>query len=71
MRFRKFTVLALLGSAAFCFGLAAAGWALGTAYTHAHHALRYADYVVGAGVLLLAAYLIARVSRRRVSDPAR
>jgi membrane protein DedA with SNARE-associated domain len=69
--FRKFLALALLGSAAFCFGLGAAGWALGTAYTHAHHALRYADYAVGAGVVLLVAYLLARVTRRRVSDPAR
>jgi membrane protein DedA with SNARE-associated domain len=69
--FQKFLALALLGSAAFCFGLGAAGWALGTAYTHAHHALRYADYAVGAGVVLLVAYLLARVTRRRVSDPAR
>jgi len=74
--FRRFLVLSLLGSAVFCFGLGAAGWALGTAYTHAHHALRYADYVVGAGVVALAAYLVyrwvnaARVSRR-ADDPAR
>ena len=69
--FKKFLVLAALGSAAFCFGLGAAGWALGSAYTHAHHALRYADYVVLATALLLAAYLVVRVTRRRVSDPAR
>jgi membrane protein DedA with SNARE-associated domain len=69
--FRKFLVLALLGSAVFCFGLGAAGWALGTAYTHAHNALGYADYVIGAGIVLVVAYLLvrwARVSRRRVSD---
>jgi len=69
--FKKFLVLAALGSAAFCFGLGAAGWALGSAYTHAHHALRYADYGVLAAALLLAAYLVVRVTRRRVSDPAR
>ena len=69
--FKKFLVLAALGSAAFCFGLGAAGWALGSAYTHAHHALRYADYVVVAAALLIAAYLVARVTRRRVSDTAR
>jgi membrane protein DedA with SNARE-associated domain len=71
--FRRFLALALLGSAVFCFGLGAAGWALGSAYTHAHHVLGYADYVVGAGIVLLAAYLIfraARVSRRRVPDSA-
>jgi membrane protein DedA with SNARE-associated domain len=71
--FRKFVVLALLGSTTFGFGLGAAGWALGTAYTHAHHDLRYADYAVGAGAVAIVAYLLyrwARVSRRRVSDPA-
>jgi len=66
--FKKFLVLALIGSAVFCFGLGAAGWALGNAYTHARH---YVDYAVGAVVLLLLAYLLARVTRRRVSDPAR
>jgi membrane protein DedA with SNARE-associated domain len=69
--FKKFLVLAALGSAAFCFGLGAAGWALGSAYTHAHHALRYVDYAVVVGAVLLVGYLVVRVSRRRVSDPAR
>src|SRR2546423_1649309 len=68
--------LVMLGSAIFCFGLTAAGWALGTAYTHAHHDLRYADYVVGAGVFALAAYLLYRWVRaarvtRGADDPAR
>ena len=74
--FRRFVVLATLGSAIFCFGLTAAGWALGTAYTHAHHDLRYADYVVAAGVVAVAAYLLYRWVRaarvtRRADDPAR
>jgi membrane protein DedA with SNARE-associated domain len=74
--FRRFAPLALAGSAVFCFGLGGAGWGLGTAYTHAHHDLRYVDAAVVAGVLLLAAYLTlrwlnaARVSRRE-KDPAR
>jgi membrane protein DedA with SNARE-associated domain len=74
--FRKFLPLAFAGSAVFCFGLGGAGWALGTAYTHAHRDLRYVDYAVVAGVVLLAAYLIlrwlkaAKVSRR-ARDPAR
>ena len=71
--FRKFLLLALLGCAAFCFGLGAAGWALGTAYTHARHDLGYVDYVVAAGIVALAAYLLYRwatLSRRRVPDPA-
>lgn len=74
VRFRKFLALALLGSAVFCFGLAAAGWALGTAYTHAHDALGYVDYAIGAAIVAIVAYLLYRwatLSRRRVSDPAR
>jgi membrane protein DedA with SNARE-associated domain len=69
--FRKFVALALLGSAAFCFGLGAAGWALGSAYTRARHDLIYVEYAVAAGIVVLTAYLLvrwARVSRRRVSD---
>ena len=72
--FGRFLVLALAGSAVFCFGLGAAGWALGTAYTHAHDALRYVDYIAGAGIVALVAYVVyrgvraARVSRGRVSE---
>jgi membrane protein DedA with SNARE-associated domain len=69
--FVKFLLLSVVGSAIFCFGLAGAGWALGSAYTHAHHDLRYVEYAVVAGVLLLAAYLVyvARVRRRAVDPP--
>jgi membrane protein DedA with SNARE-associated domain len=67
--FRRFLVLALLGIAVFCFGLGAAGWALGTAYTHAHNDLRYVEYAIVAGVLLSAAYLVTARVRRR-ADPA-
>jgi membrane protein DedA with SNARE-associated domain len=69
--FERFIVLAFLGCAVFCFGLAAAGWALGTAYTHAHDALGYAEYAILGGIVAAAAYFIARwatVNRRRVSD---
>ena len=71
--FAKFLLLALVGCAVFCVGLGGAGWALGTAYTNAHHDLRYVEYAVVAGVLLLAAYLlyVARVRRARATDPAR
>jgi membrane protein DedA with SNARE-associated domain len=65
--FAKFLILALTGCIIFCFGLAGAGWALGAAYTHAHHDLRYVEYAVVAGVLAAAAYLVyaARVRRAR------
>jgi membrane protein DedA with SNARE-associated domain len=69
--FGKFLMLALVGCAIFSFGLAGAGWALGTAYTHAHNDLRYVEFAVVAGVVLLAAYLVyvARVSRRAADSP--
>jgi len=74
---RQFVVLALFGSAVFCVGLGGAGWALGSAYTHAHRDIRYVEYAVVAGVVLFAAYLgfrffkAGRVNRRRADDPAR
>ncbi|HTO24492.1 MAG TPA: DedA family protein [Gaiellaceae bacterium] len=74
--YRRFLPLSVLGCAVFCFGLAGIGWALGTAYTHAHDALRWVDVVVVVGgVLVLAAYLIWRwlrpaTVRRRADDPA-
>ena len=58
--FKRFLPLAFVGAAVFCFGLGGAGWALGTAYTHAHHDLKYVDYAVVAGVVVLAAYLVLR-----------
>ncbi len=67
--FRRFILLAAVGIAVFCFGLGAAGWALGTAYTHAHHDLRYVEFAIVAGVLLLAAYLITARVRRRADTP--
>jgi membrane protein DedA with SNARE-associated domain len=69
--FHRFIALAFLGCAVFCFGLAGAGWALGTAYTHAHDALGYVGYAILGGIVVAAAYFIsrwARVNRRRVSD---
>lgn len=74
--FRTFLPLALAGCAVFCFGLCAAGWALGTAYTHAHNDLGYVDYAVLAGIVALAAYLVSRWLKAakvspRADDPAR
>ena len=69
--FVKFLFLAVIGCAVFSVGLGAAGWALGSAYTHAHDALRYVEYAVVAGVLMLAAYLVytGKVSRRAADSP--
>ena len=75
MPLAPYAVLTLIGSAVWAFALAGIGYALGSSYERFHHGFRYADYIVGAGVVALAAYLIfrwvkaARVSRR--ADPAR
>jgi membrane protein DedA with SNARE-associated domain len=40
-----YTALTLLGSRIWCFGFAAAGWALGDTWESLHRDFRYADYV--------------------------
>jgi membrane protein DedA with SNARE-associated domain len=64
LRFLSFTAL---GCAAFCFGLAGAGWAVGSSYESVR---KYLDYAVVAGVALVLLYLASRLSRR-ASNPAR
>ena len=60
-----YTLLTLAGSAIWCFGFAAVGWALGSSYESVHHAFRYVDVLaVAAVVAALAAVLVHR--RRRV-----
>ena len=58
-------LLTLAGSAIWCFGFAAAGWALGSSYAQVHHAFRYVDILAVAGaVAALAAVLVLRRRRR-------
>jgi membrane protein DedA with SNARE-associated domain len=64
----RYTALTLLGSAIWCFAFAGAGYGLGSNWETFHHAFRYADYAVIAGVVVLAAWL---VWRRRSSRAAR
>ena len=68
-----YAVLTLIGSAVWAFGLAGAGYALGSSYERFHTDFRWVEYAVVAGVLLLAAYFVyaARVRHRRAEDPAR
>jgi membrane protein DedA with SNARE-associated domain len=68
-----YTVLTLIGSAVWAFGLAGVGYALGSSYHRFHEDFKYVEYAVVAGVLLGAAYLVyaARVRSRRAHDPAR
>jgi membrane protein DedA with SNARE-associated domain len=68
-----YTLLTLMGSAIGAFAIAGIGYALGASYRRFDHGFKYAEYLVLAGLVLAAAYLLYRwatVSRRRVSDTA-
>jgi membrane protein DedA with SNARE-associated domain len=71
-----YTVLTLVGSAIWAFGIAGIGYGLGSSYRRFDHGFKYVEYLVLAGIVLFAAYLVyrafraARVSRGRVSDTA-
>jgi membrane protein DedA with SNARE-associated domain len=72
----RFTVLTALGCVPWCFGIAGAGWALGSSYERFHHDFRYVDVTVIALLVLAAVALYVRRRRssrlgRRASDPAR
>lgn len=72
----RFTVLSFLGTIPWCFGIAGAGWALGSRYEEFHHNFRYVDYTIVALLLGLAAAWYIRRRRttklaRRGSDPPR
>jgi membrane protein DedA with SNARE-associated domain len=72
----RFTVLTALGCTPWCFGIAGAGWALGSRYERFHHDFRYVDITV---VVLVVVATVAWYVRRRRStrlarrgpDPAR
>jgi membrane protein DedA with SNARE-associated domain len=71
----RFTVFTFLGCVPWCFGIAGAGYALGTRYEEFHHNFRYADYTVAALLVALAILWWVRRRRttklaRRASDPA-
>src|SRR5262245_38584588 len=64
-RFGRYVWLTLLGSALWCFAFAGAGWAAGANWESFHDAFRYVDYLVAAGVVGVAAWLVWRVVKRR------
>ena len=74
MKFGRYTVLTLIGSAIWCFAFAGIGWALGSQWEEFHENFHYVDYAFLAGFILLVAYLIARrrrtASLSRRADPA-
>ena len=70
-----YTVLTLIGSAIWAFAIAGAGYALGSSYEHFDKGFKYVEYLVVAGVFVLAAYLAWRwlrpaTVRRRADDSA-
>jgi membrane protein DedA with SNARE-associated domain len=64
-----YAALTLIGSALWCFGFAAAGWALGGAWETVHHDFRYADYAVVLAVILLGAVVIVHRRRQQRREP--
>jgi membrane protein DedA with SNARE-associated domain len=63
--FRRYTVLTLIGSAIWCFGLAGAGWALGSRWEDFHRAFKYVDYLIIASIAAGIAFLAWKLYRRR------
>jgi membrane protein DedA with SNARE-associated domain len=73
----RYTLLTVPGSAAWCFGFAGGGWALGAHWERLHETFRYVEYGVGVAILVVAAYAVwkwraTRLARRaRAADTAR
>jgi membrane protein DedA with SNARE-associated domain len=66
MPFVRYTVLTAIGSAAWCFAFAGAGWGLGRSWERFHHDFRFVDYVFVVAVVAVVAWLLLRwrASRR-------
>jgi membrane protein DedA with SNARE-associated domain len=60
---RRLLPLAAIGTTVFCAAVGGLGWAVGSSWSKASHDLRYLDYAVVAGIVLIGAYLVVR--RRR------
>ena len=71
----RFTLYSVLGTIPWCFGIAGAGWALGSSWHRFHDDFRYVEVaVVVVALALLVWYLRRRRATkmgRRASDPAR
>jgi membrane protein DedA with SNARE-associated domain len=67
MRLGRYTLLTTLGSAAWCFAFAGAGWAFGRNYQRFQHAF---DIALVAGAVLLVLYLVLRRRSSRLKPRA-
>jgi membrane protein DedA with SNARE-associated domain len=65
VRFVRYTLLTLAGSAIWCFGLAGLGWAVGASWEEVHEAFSYLDYLVVAAIVVGLAWLGWSHRRRR------
>jgi membrane protein DedA with SNARE-associated domain len=65
MPFVRYVVLTAIGSAAWCFAFAGAGWGLGRSWERFHHDFRFVDYLVVLAVVVLAGWLLLRWRARR------
>jgi membrane protein DedA with SNARE-associated domain len=65
----RLVALAAVGCTAFCAAVAGIGWAVGASWHTASHALRYVDYAVVAGIVVLAAYWVWRRRRPDTLSP--
>jgi membrane protein DedA with SNARE-associated domain len=66
MPFVRYTVLTAIGSAAWCFAFAGAGWGLGRSWERFHRDFRFVDYLFVVAVVVVACWLFLRwrASRR-------
>jgi membrane protein DedA with SNARE-associated domain len=64
-RFGPYVWLTLAGSAIWCFGFAAAGWAAGKSWEQFHESFRFVDYAVAALVVAGIAAVGWKLVRRR------
>jgi membrane protein DedA with SNARE-associated domain len=62
----RYTVLTVLGTIPWCFGLAAVGLALGSGWERFHESFRYADYAIVALVAAGIVFLLLRARQRRL-----
>ena len=65
VRLVPYTLLTFLGTLPWCFGIAGAGYLLGSSWETFHDRFRWIDYVIIALILLAIAYLIVHIWRRR------
>jgi membrane protein DedA with SNARE-associated domain len=65
MRLGRYTVLTFLGTLPWCFGIAAAGLALGAGWERFHESFRYADYAIAGLIVAGLVTIVVRATMRR------